>query len=283
MNSETGTDCNSTEKAWRHIDVAAPCTASWDAMTGDDKSRFCGQCQLNVYNLSAMSDAEVDKLWQSKNGRLCARFYQRADGTVLTDNCPVGLRKLRDAARRAVRVAATVLSLALSWTAAFAGPKCNDKDTNKCQKNQATTSKKPVRDAAIMGDVAEPAPAKRVPMMGSPVPIPPQQVKMGEMVAIPPEVRQARYLLDCSHAVTKQLAPLVANQADRQKINVQIEFNRTGKVVDAKITKSAGNKAEEAAVLKAAKAMSLPPIPADMSEKTLKFEFPLASSHDVPQ
>jgi hypothetical protein len=36
------------------IEIATPCPASWEAMTGDDRSRFCGQCRLNVYNLSAM-------------------------------------------------------------------------------------------------------------------------------------------------------------------------------------------------------------------------------------
>src|SRR6516162_8887116 len=37
--------------------VASPCPADWNAMQGDDRVRFCGQCEKNVYNLSAMTHA----------------------------------------------------------------------------------------------------------------------------------------------------------------------------------------------------------------------------------
>ena len=40
------------------LTIASPCTASWDDMEGDDKVRFCGECELNVYNLSAMTEGE---------------------------------------------------------------------------------------------------------------------------------------------------------------------------------------------------------------------------------
>ena len=26
------------------IQIASPCTADWNAMTGDDRARFCGEC-----------------------------------------------------------------------------------------------------------------------------------------------------------------------------------------------------------------------------------------------
>jgi len=35
-----------------HVRIAAPCPADWDRMLGNDRVRFCGQCSLNVYNLS---------------------------------------------------------------------------------------------------------------------------------------------------------------------------------------------------------------------------------------
>ena len=75
--------------------IAAPCGAAWDRMEGDERVRFCGACQKNVYNLSAMSWAEAEALVFQTEGRLCVRFHRRRDGTVLTDNCPVGLRKAR--------------------------------------------------------------------------------------------------------------------------------------------------------------------------------------------
>jgi hypothetical protein len=96
--------------------IAAPCPTSWDAMEGDDRVRFCGLCQLNVYNLSAMTRAEAEALVARTEGRVCARLYRRADGTVLTKDCPTGLRAVR---RRVRRKAAAVFALVASlWTAA---------------------------------------------------------------------------------------------------------------------------------------------------------------------
>ena len=80
------------------IEIASPCTASWDAMHGDDRVRFCDQCKLHVYNLSAMSRRDASELVTSREGRLCVQMYRRADGTVITDDCG----RIRKAARRAV-------------------------------------------------------------------------------------------------------------------------------------------------------------------------------------
>ena len=65
-----------------NIRVAAPCSASWDAMTGDDRVRACGDCQKNVYNLSDLTRDEAEALIREKEGRLCVRYFQRADGTI---------------------------------------------------------------------------------------------------------------------------------------------------------------------------------------------------------
>src|SRR5262245_12452990 len=101
------------------IQVAAPCSVSWDAMAGDERSRFCPQCRLNVYNLSAMSRTEAEALIREKEGRLCARFYRRADGTVLTADCPVGLQALRKKLAVVASIAAAFLLAALGVVAAL--------------------------------------------------------------------------------------------------------------------------------------------------------------------
>jgi hypothetical protein len=44
-----------------------------------------------------MSRPEAEALAAKTEGRRCVRFYVRADGTVLTDDCPVGLRLARKA------------------------------------------------------------------------------------------------------------------------------------------------------------------------------------------
>jgi hypothetical protein len=78
------------------VRVASPCSASWDEMLGDERVRFCMSCEKNVYNLSAMPRDEAERLLEERVGKeLCVRFYQRADGTILTEDCPVGVKKKR--------------------------------------------------------------------------------------------------------------------------------------------------------------------------------------------
>ena len=101
-----------TSDPLRNIKVASPCRADWDAMYGTDRVRYCGDCKLNVYNLSGMRRVDAERLIASVEGRLCVRFYRRADGTVLTKDCPVGLAAVRaKLSRVATAVAGLVLGL----------------------------------------------------------------------------------------------------------------------------------------------------------------------------
>ena len=77
-------------------------------MTGDDRARHCGDCDLDVFNLSGMTRREAQKLILAKSGHLCVRFFLRHDGTVLTQDCPTGLARIR---RRFALVAGALLSL----------------------------------------------------------------------------------------------------------------------------------------------------------------------------
>lgn len=90
--------------------VATPCPADGAQMVGDDKSRYCGSCKKNVYNISAMSTKEAAALIRAKEGNLCIRYYQRADGTVMTQDCPVGVAAVRRKLKRAF--AAVVVGVA---------------------------------------------------------------------------------------------------------------------------------------------------------------------------
>jgi hypothetical protein len=99
------------------IDIAAPCDVSWDAMRGDDRSRFCSHCKLNVFNLSEMSRAEAEKLVFQREGKMCVRFFRRHDGTVLTRDCPVGIRALRQRLVRSVAAVAGLLVAMIGSTA----------------------------------------------------------------------------------------------------------------------------------------------------------------------
>lgn len=84
------------------IQIASPCHVSWEAMTGDERTRFCASCKLHVYNVSEMSREEAEAFIASREGRACLRLFRRPDGTVLTRDCPVGLRGLRQRFARSV-------------------------------------------------------------------------------------------------------------------------------------------------------------------------------------
>ena len=119
------------------IDVASPCSASWDSMRGDERVRHCEDCQLNVYNLSEMTRDAARDLIAKQEGRLCVRFYRREDGTLLTRDCPVGLQKLRRAAQRAwVRAAALLACLFPAFV--------------------SCTPRQPKRAMGVMGDYCAP-------------------------------------------------------------------------------------------------------------------------------
>jgi len=79
------------------VKIAAPCSAGWDQMFSfeDKRVRFCSQCNLNVYNLSGMSRHEAEALITKTEGRLCVRFYRKSDGSILTQNCHVGLKMIK--------------------------------------------------------------------------------------------------------------------------------------------------------------------------------------------
>jgi hypothetical protein len=99
------------------VSIAAPCPADWDRMPGTDQIRHCSQCNKNVYDLSAMTRRQAEALLREKEGQLCARLYRRADGTILTENCPAGLRAI---GRRVSRVDGAAMSAVATLTSATA-------------------------------------------------------------------------------------------------------------------------------------------------------------------
>src|SRR5262245_23822426 len=124
-----------------NVRVAAPCPANWDRMYGNKRIRFCEECQLNVYNISEMSRAEAEQLIAQAEGRLCVRYYRRKDGSILTQNCPVGLRALK---RRLSRVATAIGSSVLSFLAGIGF--------------YQITSSRYTTGAIVVGDVYRPVP-----------------------------------------------------------------------------------------------------------------------------
>lgn len=132
-----------------NIKIASPCSADWDQMSGDERKRFCGECKLNVYNLSGMTRTEAEDLIAGTEGRLCVRFYRRTDGTVLTKDCPVGWAAVK---RRVSRIATAAASMVFGI---FAGVGFSSyfNQEEKYQRTMGTMVKTPPQQP-LMGDVS---------------------------------------------------------------------------------------------------------------------------------
>ena len=77
--------------ALEELQIAKPCRADWQNMTGDQRARFCGSCHKNVYDISQMTREQAQQLIAEKEGNVCVRLHLRPDGTVITSDCPVGI------------------------------------------------------------------------------------------------------------------------------------------------------------------------------------------------
>ncbi len=95
-----------------HIKIASPCPADWDEMRGNQQKRFCTHCQLNVYNLSEMTEREAENFLFESEGRICVRLYRRKDGTVITQDCPVGWQAIK---QKISRVTSAVFGLIIGF------------------------------------------------------------------------------------------------------------------------------------------------------------------------
>lgn len=117
--------------------VASPCPISWEQMAGNDRVRFCQVCDLNVYNIAELTRKEATALVSDTEGRICARLFRRSDGTVITRDCPVGLRAIR---RRVARTTGAIFATVVALSSAVFGQKPAKKDSS-C-KQQVTISRK---------------------------------------------------------------------------------------------------------------------------------------------
>jgi hypothetical protein len=67
-----------------------------------------------------MTKKEAEDFIKTNGVSQCMTFYRRADGTIMTDNCPVGLRKLRNSVKRATAFLSSVVTIVLSLPGAIA-------------------------------------------------------------------------------------------------------------------------------------------------------------------
>lgn len=97
------------------LKIAKPCDQSWTAMKGDERVRHCGRCDHDVYNISEMTEAEVEALIVRTEGKFCARLYRRTDNRVMTKDCPKGVAATRRRGVLALAAAGASMAFAFSF------------------------------------------------------------------------------------------------------------------------------------------------------------------------
>jgi len=70
------------------LQVVSPCSTDWDRMSGDEKKRFCSECNKFVYDFSQMTRRQVEAIVSIHRGQMCARITRRPDGSLVTLEAP---------------------------------------------------------------------------------------------------------------------------------------------------------------------------------------------------
>jgi hypothetical protein len=195
------------------VGIASPCDVSWDAMEGEGAVRFCGQCQLNVYNLSEMPRDEAEAFINAPGDgeRRCIRLYRRKDGTVLTQNCPVGFARLR---RRFTLLRAGVAAgLSMVLGGFMTGCEPSQAKTRGRPLPSAQPDPTPATDpAASSAKPVSPLPASPA-QTPDPMPGPDIELLMGEMEACPTQEEPVE-------------ATPTLEEASAQDTNLHVEMGR---------------------------------------------------------
>jgi hypothetical protein len=140
------------------IEIRRPCSFDWELMSGDDLTRFCSECNKQVYDFSRMTRNQIETLVAGASGRLCARFSRRPDGTIVTADSLTGSAVIRRRAPVSIGAAlAAVLSLCAS---AFAQSPANPAATKRrppyvLQRGAAREDEPRSKNAQVHGTISD--------------------------------------------------------------------------------------------------------------------------------
>jgi len=130
----------------RAVRVAEPCPMDWRQLPGDGRVRHCGQCGLDVTNLSAMTGAEAAAFLAAPavGGRRCVAYEPAADGGPKT----IDYRRTDPTRRRVGWRAVTALSAIVAMAIGCA----------RYALGRGATPAVPMGPAMLAGAVATPQP-----------------------------------------------------------------------------------------------------------------------------
>lgn len=58
------------------ITIEKPCNEDWSQMKPTQRGKFCGTCERDLVDFSILRDAEVFKVIQANEGKVCGRFHK---------------------------------------------------------------------------------------------------------------------------------------------------------------------------------------------------------------
>ncbi|CAN5347683.1 hypothetical protein BH11CYA1_BH11CYA1_37860 [soil metagenome] len=246
--------------------IETPCSADWNDMTGSDSVRFCHSCKLNVYNISQFSDSEAQEIFaENLNGnRMCTRLFRRPDGTIMTDNCPKALRRLRDLRNKtfsAVAKAAALATLFISACLPSAASGDNDKEKG-CPKPSKTKS-----------PAAQPLKSVQPVVSSGYQNTPPANVTAG--VPMMPDLSGYMTQLNTKLLATwKQAGNPKRSEKEQLPTTVSFTIDTSGAITLLKVIKSSKQAAADEEALKAVRnSMPLPAPPPNSGPLDLQFTF----------
>lgn len=95
----------------QRLQVASPCSSSWEAMHGDGRRRHCLECDKAVYDLAQLTPREIAGVIEASQGELCVLLTRDEWGRLVTLQPPVTADPL--ASRRASPFVTAVVTAAL--------------------------------------------------------------------------------------------------------------------------------------------------------------------------
>lgn len=120
--------------------IDKPCEREWSPMRGDEKQRFCDHCQLNVHNLSAMSEAEQRELFANRGQRMCISYSCPPNAIPVKFGTWRFLQRILLPLRTALALLAAVFPLVFSGCATSQPPKVTPAPVHDCKQIKTTSN-----------------------------------------------------------------------------------------------------------------------------------------------